>query len=422
MKMQDTHVGNQLQSIIATTLAEARPYQERVIEKAHDSFVNTGVKSCMVESPTGSGKTVMGLLTARWLQEKLGIGVGWVAMRRNLLAQAARANTDLRLGLDEPCFLSMFDKNPPLYDTKERQIDLLVVDEAQHDAASSMAHLHNTIKPRFVLGLTATPFRTDSVKLCFDKVIKDAGIHALIGQGYLSQYHQYTIPEWNVDSVVDHYLRDTERWGKSVMFWHKREQADECLARLTANGVRAELVVADNDPKQERRERQIADFEKGKIDVLVNMYILTEGFDSPSLKTVWVRDSGKAPTMQMAGRVFRKYPDIEFKQVVQSKRTRWPIHRTAAPAEALIWMGDRWASYKANKNVAQVSTKTSVAMISIETVMPKYILNKKKEAGVPRRQGQRSADTESGLPRRNDADWRADDGWVGGFGGGAIIH
>jgi len=411
-----------LADLLATTAAEARPYQERVVTKAHDAFTDTGVKSVMVESPTGSGKTVMGQLTARWLQEELNIGIGWVAMRRNLLHQADRANRDLQIGLDCPEFISMFDRHPALTDKKGRKIDLLVVDEAQHDAASSMAHLHNTIQPRFVLGLTATPFRTDRVKLCFDKVIKDAGIHALIGQGYLSQYHQYTIPEWNVDEVIGHYMLDPERWGKSVMFWHRRSQADECVAKLKAKGVRAELVTADNDPKLERRERQIAAFDQGDIDVLVNMYILTEGFDSPSLKTVFVRDSGKAPTIQMAGRVFRKYPGCDFKQVVQSKRTRWPIHRTAMPAESFVWINESWLGYKQSKNVDEVSTRTAVAMINIETEMPKFILNKKGKEPIGRRGRQFDNNTESGLRRRDDSGWRSDDGWVGGFGGGAIIH
>jgi hypothetical protein len=61
----------------------------------------------------------------------------------------------------------MFERNPPA-------IDLLVVDEAEHDAASSMAHLHNVIHTKWILGLTATPFRTDQVKLCFVKVVKPA--------------------------------------------------------------------------------------------------------------------------------------------------------------------------------------------------------------------------------------------------------
>ena len=64
---------------------------------------------------------------------------------------------------------------------------LLVVDEAQHDAASSMAFLHQRIRPKYILGLSATPFRTDKVKLCFDTSIRDAGIHQLIQDGYLAK-------------------------------------------------------------------------------------------------------------------------------------------------------------------------------------------------------------------------------------------
>jgi hypothetical protein len=59
--------------------------------------------------------------------------------------------------------------------------------------------------------------------------------------------------------------------------------------------------------------------------------------------------------------------------------------------------------------------------------MPEYILKKQKEARPQRRRpGQNMGgidnSTESGLARRNDGDFSARDGWVGGFGGGAIIH
>jgi superfamily II DNA or RNA helicase len=359
--------------IIGSTLAESRPFQERICTKAHGLYIDTGIRSCLIESPTGSGKTIMGHLIARGVQEELNCGIGWVAMRRNLLTQAHNANIDMRLGATDVEYISMFDKNPPTHDRNGRPIRLLVVDEAQHDAANSMGFLHNTIKPDHVLGLTATPFRTDRVKLCFDKVIRDAGIHALIEQGYLSQYHAYVIEKWTVDIVLETFLREPDRWGKSVMFWHKREDADECTARLKSAGIRTELVVADNDPKCHRRNQQLEDFDAGKIDVLVNMFILTEGFDSPSLKTVFVRDSQKGPTVQMAGRVFRKYRDVDFKQVVQSKMTHWPIHRTAAPAESFLRMDDSWRSYKMSENIERVSSSAMLAMVKIDTKMPSFI-------------------------------------------------
>src|SRR5262249_27490200 len=172
---------------VKTPTVEQRPYQQRIIAKAVDFFCDKNLRSVLIDSPTGSGKTIMGLCVARQMQDLLGLRVGWVAMRRYLLAQAEEENRTRGIGV-ETTFLSMFDKDPPA------GLDLLVVDEAQHDAAGSMAHLHNVIQPRFILGLSATPFRADKVKLCFDTVIKVAGIAPLIQDGYLSQFHHYTLP------------------------------------------------------------------------------------------------------------------------------------------------------------------------------------------------------------------------------------
>ena len=95
------------------TRVEPRPYQQRIIAKAAAAFCQKGLRSVLIESPTGSGKTVMGLLIARAVQEDLGLRIGWVAMRRNLLAQAAAENEARGIGV-EATFLSMFDKDPPL--------------------------------------------------------------------------------------------------------------------------------------------------------------------------------------------------------------------------------------------------------------------------------------------------------------------
>ncbi len=187
---------------------EPRPYQRRIMRKAISLFQGTArdtkgnaeplVSSVLVESPTGSGKTIMGLAIARWMQTHLNMSVGWTAIRRNLLAQAAAENArgfgvDLRL-------ISMFDKHPP-------KVDLLIIDEAQHDGAMSMANMHGIIKPKKILGLSATPFRSDRFKLCFEKSIRDAGIHSLIQEGYLSPYHHYTIPRYTPIEVAQAYAR-----------------------------------------------------------------------------------------------------------------------------------------------------------------------------------------------------------------------
>jgi len=354
-------------------VAENRDYQDRLISKTVNLF-NGGFKSILINSPTGSGKSFMGLSIVKHIQDQYNIGAAWVTMRKNLLKQVVVENEKLEVGA-QIVPISMFNHNPPTHDQFGRPIRIVVLDESQHDPAGSMSNIYNIIRPKWILGMTATPFRTDRMRLSFDKIIRDIGIHQLIQLKYLSPYYQYTIPRWDVDEVVSCYLREPERWGKSVFYWFTYEHAAECAFRLNQAGVRTELVTASTD-----RDTQLAAFESGEVKCLVNMQILTEGFDSPSLKTVFVRDSQRGPTIQMCGRVFRIHPDIKFKQIVQSKMTHWPIQRTATPERAFVWMPDEkeWRSYAQSEAIEKVSMRVCFTLAQTMTDMPDYI--KKKQA------------------------------------------
>jgi superfamily II DNA or RNA helicase len=340
---------------------QPRPYQQRIVTRAVHLFQKQDLRSILIDSPTGSGKTVMGLLIARALQESLGVRVGWVAMRHYLLDQARAENETKRIGV-EAKFLSMFDRDPP------GGLDLLVVDEAQHDAAASMAHLHQQVRPRFILGLSATPFRADRIKLCFDTVIKDAGIQSLIQDGYLSQYHHYTIPRHTPADVANCYLRDRKRWGKTLLSFHTLQQCFEADALLKAAGVRSDVVTGDSD-----REAQLDAFRSGKLEVLSNCLLLAEGFDCPELKTVFCRPSCKGVTVQTAGRVLRKHPAIPFKQIVQCTKTRWPFLKTAAAALQFVWQGGEWRSLQVNPFINQVNGRALQALAHNNVTLPAYV-------------------------------------------------
>jgi superfamily II DNA or RNA helicase len=350
-----------IDALIAATAVQPRPYQRRIVGKAVDLFSRLALRSILIESPTGSGKTVMGLLVARAMQDALGVRVGWVAMRRFLLDQARAENDRLGIGVDAT-YISMFDRHPPT------GLDLLVVDEAQHDAAQSMATLHQTVRPRFILGLSATPFRADKVKLCFDSVIKDAGIHALIQDGYLSSFHHYTLPAWSPEAVVEAYLRDRDRWGRSLFYFHTLEECGRADRLLKSAGLRSEVVHGGSD-----RERQLDAFRVGEVDVISNCMVLAEGFDCPQLRTVFCRPSGKGVTVQMAGRVLRKHPDEPVKQVVQSIGTRWPFARTATPAQQYVWTNDGWRTLEPNPLIHQVSVRTMQALARTNVTLPAYV-------------------------------------------------
>jgi superfamily II DNA or RNA helicase len=339
-----------LAELLTRTNVQPRPYQQRIVTKAIDLFTRQGLRSVLIESPVGSGKTVMGLLTAKLMQQTPGLRIGWVAMRRNLLAQAREENEQKGINV-ELSYLSMFDKEPPT------DIDMLVTDEAHHGGAASMARLYNLIRPRFILGLSATPYRLDRVDLCYDKTIKDAGIARLIQDCYLSSYHHYTVPRYTPESVVETYCREPQRWGASLVYFHTLEQCRQAATLLNSGGVRSTVVTGNSD-----REAQLDAFQEGKIDVLLNCLVLNEGFNFPALKTVFCRPSTKGVTIQMCGRVLRTHPAVPVKQIVQCQQTRWPFPRTALPQQQFTWTDGSWRSLTANPRINEINSRVLKAL------------------------------------------------------------
>ena len=76
----------------------------------------------------------------------------------------------------------------------------------------------------------------------------------------------------------------------------------------------------------------------------------------PSLKTVFCRPSGRGPTVQMGGRVFRKHGDHRFKQIVQCRNTRHPFPRTAVPAEQYLLTDGAWRSRAMNRQLDAITS------------------------------------------------------------------
>jgi superfamily II DNA or RNA helicase len=137
------------------------------------------------------------------------------------------------------------------------------------------------------------------------------------------------------------------------------------------------VVTGDTDI-----ESQLEAFRNGDIPVLINCMKLTEGWDEPSLQTAFIRDSGKGPTMQMGGRVFRKFEGLPFKQIVQSKQTRWPLLRTAMPEQQYIWQENTWLSLTVNPFLNRINQNARMAIAQAEVELPTFLTRAKRR---PRR-------------------------------------
>lgn len=326
-----------------------------------------------------SGKTIMGLSVCKKMLEYSyelfnkppdQIKIGWVAMRRNLLAQAVNENK--KVECPNVVYISMFTKEPP-------DVDILVIDEAHHDAADSCANIHNISKPDYVLGLTATPYRTDRMKLCFNKIIKDAGFHQLIEDGYLAQFDQWVAPDWSVETVVNTYLQQPDKWGKSVMFFLTIDECMRAAQAIGRSGIPCEVVTGQTD-----RYRQIDQFIDGKLRVLLNVYVLSEGFDCCDLESVFVRDSSRGPTIQMAGRVLRKHDDVPVANIVQSVNTKYPFIRTAKANQQYLMQDNEWRAVGASEMVKIMSDLMIRRVIQSQVELPDIL--KKKRTFAPQQQ------------------------------------
>jgi hypothetical protein len=249
----------------------------------------------------------------------------------------------------------------------------ILVHNCQHDAAATMSDLHQDTASKMSLGLTATPFRTDRIKLSFDKIINDCGVRFLIEKGYLSQFERLVIPDWLPATVATRFLEDRERWGKSVIYMKNKDLCYETQERLVAGGVKAAVMLGSqsNDERNELFEQ----FEDGDLQVLINVYLLSEGFDCPALNTVWVRDSGKLCSQQMSGRVLRKDPKNPAKvaNIVQSQQTWYPYTKCAKAQREYLWESAQWRSIEPSELSDKIAQIVQDEILPVPVFLPPYL-------------------------------------------------
>ncbi len=328
---------------------EERDYQKLALKRVLEAF-DRGRESVLIESPVGSGKTVMGLMAVRALQDRdPELKVSWVATRKHILEQTRRINdTYFHCTLQ---YVSAFASNPP-------QADLVVVDEAHHEATQSVVNIYERSGNKRTLGLSATPLRTDKMRLSFQTTVRTCNIQELIHRGVLSPFHSYICQNWDPKFIARVYLENQERWGKSLVFFRT---VKDCLLfrnELRKAGISCEVVTGSSD-----RERQLEDFIKGRIQVMANVSVLTEGFDVPEIKSVFIRDGSRLPTIQMAGRGLRRAEGKEYCNLIQSGSTRWFADRIAEPRKNFRYSDGVWLSCDGNTQVILDAVDRTKALI-----------------------------------------------------------
>lgn len=340
-----------------------RPRQKAFVERCVAALLKHG--NTLGVAPTGAGKTIM-LSGVVGDLLKNGTSKACVLAHRDELTEQ---NNQKFLRLNPDVRTSIFDAKDKSWDgdvtfamvqTLSREaslsdmpkLDLLVIDEAHHAAADSYQRIiirardHNPDIKLF--GVTATPNRGDKKALrpLFSNVADQISISELIASGLLVKPRTFVIDIQGTQeklrsvrkSVDDFDMREVENimnkapinqavvdhWKKlagdrkTVAFCSTLDHAASLSAAFAENGVKSAFVHGALNARE--RQHELERFTKGDATVIVNVAVLTEGWDYPPTSCVILLrpSSHKSAMIQMIGRGLRTVDPLEFPGVIKS--------------------------------------------------------------------------------------------------------
>lgn len=341
----------------ALDLMRAKDYQQEILEKldvernVHNHFRN------LVVAATGTGKTVIAAFDfKRYREANPDCHFLFIAHRQEILRQAMQT---FRIVLEDPNFGSVWDgmNEPSSYqhvfaskDTLRNRIDTIkltsdyydymIVDEVHHIMAPTYVKLIEYFKPHILLGLTATPERTnenEDIKKYFDNHISaEIRLPAALNAGLLAPFHYYGILDnvdlsevkwsghgYDVAELSRIYTQNDFRTGlilkkmqeyigdsrlhkvRALCFCVDKEHAKFMNAKFTLAGLKTDVLTSDDNNQHRRIVKQR--LQSGAINYLFVVDLFNEGVDIPEIDTVlFLRPTESATVfLQQFGRGLR---------------------------------------------------------------------------------------------------------------------
>lgn len=299
----------------------------------------------LVVLATGLGKTWLAAFDAKQMGARR---VLFVAHREEILNQAAatfaRIQPSARIGfyrgqqrdsqVDILCAsVQTIGKVQHLERFKPQHFDYIIVDEFHHASAPTYHRLLKHFAPAFLLGLTATPDRTDNANilaLCDDNLVYQSDLFTGVSEKLLVPFHYYGIFDSDVDyqsipwrngrfdpEILANKLATLSRARHALSNWRLHAQtrtlafcvstrhADYMAEHFRKKGIRAAAVYADS---QLSRGESLEQLRSGELQVLFSVDLFSEGVDLPVIDTVMMLrpTESKILFLQQLGRGLRK--------------------------------------------------------------------------------------------------------------------
>ena len=316
-----------------------RPYQHKLRDDAGAAF-NQGHRQVLAVAPTGAGKTVTFIdIATRAIARQNRVCL--LMHRGELIRQTSKALGDFPHGIIQAGHPPM--RHLPLQiasvQTLVRRLDrykfdLIIVDEAHHTTASTYMKILEAYPFARVLGVTATPIRTDGRGLRgagYTAMVQGPTVRWLTDAGYLApmvvyspggaqreampmragEYDRAALVRQSksaiVGDVLDHYRRFAHKLP-SIGFAVSVAEAERWAEEFRAAGYSAASI--DGKMNDHQRARLIGALGTGELDVLWSCDLISEGVDVPVVSCIidLAQTASKAKHKQKMGRGMRMFP------------------------------------------------------------------------------------------------------------------
>ena len=318
-----------------------------------------GANKGLIQAATGIGKTYLAAFDSKDYKKVL-----FVAHREEILKQAAQSFANVRKSNNygffdgnEKCInkpvifasVATLGRNEYLNENyfSREYFDYIVIDEFHHAVTNQYKHIVEYFKPKFMLGLTATPERMDGkniYELCDYNVPFEISLKEAINKGMLVPFHYYGIYDdtdysdihivrghYDDNDLNKKYIGNVTRHDLIYKYYNKydskralgfccsRAHAEEMAKVFSRYGIPSVAVYSNGNGKYcEDRETAINKLTNGEIKVIFSVDMFNEGVDIPTVDMVMFLRPTESPIvfMQQLGRGLRKYQGKQYLTVL----------------------------------------------------------------------------------------------------------
>lgn len=228
---------------------------------------------------------------------------------------------------------------------KPDEYSVIVLDECHRSGAASYQRIINYFKPELLLGMSASPERTDNFDVfsLFDHNIAcEIRLQQALENDMLCPFHYFGITDLEIDGEsndlnrfrqltadkrVEYIIRQAEYYGysgnrvKGLIFCSGKDEAKELSRKFNLTGKYHTMMLCGDNSQEEREsaiDRLVDDNAPDKLDYIFTVDIFNEGVDIPEINQVILLRPTESPIIfvQQLGRGLRKAEGKEFVIVI----------------------------------------------------------------------------------------------------------